>query len=150
MNSKPFTGSVTAMKNTPWLSSEDLMGKDEPTLIIDGVFVHEDVVLDGGRKESRLYSIAFQKTKKQMILNATNRKVLSGNYGADVRNWIGKPVTLYVESGVKKPNGKRGETTTGLRFKVIGGKTAAQLDANIEQPTTLDETETPQIEEQAQ
>jgi hypothetical protein len=141
MNSKPFTGSVTAMKNTPWLSSEDLMGKDEPTLIIDGVYCHEDVAMDGGRKEERLFAIAFQKTKKQMILNATNRKVLSGNYGADVQNWIGKPVTLYVASGIRKPGGKKGETTTGLRLRVIGGKTAAQLDANIEQPTTLEEAE---------
>ena len=50
-----------------------------------------------------------------MILNATNRRMLSAAFGADTKGWIGKPADLYVQDGIRKP-GKGGGTTTGLRI----------------------------------
>jgi hypothetical protein len=35
----------------------------------------------------------------------------------DVKKWIGQSITLYVEKGVRKPGGKRGETTCGIRVR---------------------------------
>jgi hypothetical protein len=34
-----------------------------------------------------------------------------------VKKWIGQTITLYVKKDVRKPGGKRGETTCGIRVK---------------------------------
>lgn len=118
MKSEPFNGTVSAMKTSQWLASEDLLGLPDVKVTISGVHKHEDVPMDGGRKEPKLFAISFEGREKQMILNATNRKTLSGAFGAAVRNWIGKEVLLFAQDGIKKPGGARGETCTGLRIRI--------------------------------
>jgi len=73
MKSEPFTGTVSAMKTSVWLASEDLLGLPDAKVTIAGVHKHEDVPMDGGRKEPKLFAISFEGREKQMILNATNR-----------------------------------------------------------------------------
>lgn len=116
MKTETYTGKVSGMKNSPWLASEDLLGISPQKVTISGVFKHEDVPMDGGRKEKVLFAIGFEKIQKQMILNATNRKALSSQFGADTRNWVGQQITLIVQDGIRKPGGRAGETTTGLRI----------------------------------
>ena len=118
MKSEPFTGTVSAMKTSAWLASEDLLGLPDAKATIAGVHKHEDVPMDGGRKEPRLFAISFEGREKQMILNATNRKTLSGAFGASTKAWVGKTVLLYAQDGIKKPGGARGETCTGLRIRI--------------------------------
>jgi hypothetical protein len=119
MKSEPFTGTVSAMKtNSVWLASEDLLGLPEAKVTINRVTRNENVEMDGGRKEPVLFSIGFEGKQREMILNATNRKTLSGAFGASTKNWIGKQVILYVQDGIRKPGGKRGETCTGLRIRI--------------------------------
>ena len=120
MKTTQYTGKVSGMKSSPWLASEDLLGISPQQVIITGIFQHEDVPMDGGRKEKLLFAVGFEKIQKQMILNATNRKSLSRQFGADTKSWIGKSVMLYVQDGIRKPGGKPGETTTGLRIGAIG------------------------------
>jgi hypothetical protein len=130
MKSEIYNGKVSGMKASPWLSSEDLLGIGPQKVIISGIYRHEDVALDAGRKEKQLFAIAFERIAKQLILNATNRKFLAGQFGADTKNWIGKEVSLIVQEGVRKPGGKPGETTTGLRIVAPGAtpaKTAKQI-----------------------
>lgn len=118
------------MKTSPWLASEDLLGISPQQVIISGVYRHEDVPMDGGRREKLLFAIGFEKIQKQMILNATNRKSLSRQFGADTKAWIGKQVTLTVQDGIRKPGGRAGETTTGLRIldpSTSSIKTAANI-----------------------
>lgn len=118
MKSEPFTGTVSAMKTSVWLASEDLLGLPDAKVTIAGVHKHEDVPMDGGRKEPKLFAISFEGREKQMILNATNRKTLSGAFGASTKNWIGKQILLFAQDGIKKPGGGRGETCTGLRIRI--------------------------------
>lgn len=123
------------MKSSPWLASEDLLGISPQQVVISGVFQHEDVPMDGGRKEKLLFAIGFEKIGKQMILNATNRKSLSRQFGADTKNWIGKSVSLFVQDGIRKPGGRAGETTTGLRIGLPGAtaqKTAKEVANELE------------------
>jgi hypothetical protein len=115
-HTEPYTGTVSGMKDSPWLASEDLLGLGSVEVEIAGVNKNTDVPMDGGRKEACLYSVAFKGKQKQMILNATNRKTLSRAFGADIDGWIGQTVKLFVQDGIRKPGGKRGETTTGLRI----------------------------------
>jgi hypothetical protein len=130
MKTTEYKGKVSGMKSSPWLASEDLLGISPQQVTIAGVYQHEDVPMDGGRKEKLLFAIAFERIQKQMILNATNRKALSRQFGADTKNWIGKQVMLTVQDGIRKPGGRAGETTTGLRIvdpTTVGIKTAEQV-----------------------
>jgi len=126
MKQTPYTGKVSGMKTSPWLGSEDLLGISPVKLTIVDVIANEDVAMDGGRVEKLLYSITLNRGGKAMILNATNRRTLSAAFGADTQQWRGKEVELYVEDGIRKPGGKRGETTTGLRIKAKPDPALAQ------------------------
>ena len=135
MKTETYTGKVSGMKTSPWLASEDLLGISPQQVVIAGVYKHEDVPMDGGRKEKLLFAIGFEKIQKQMILNATNRKALSRQFGADTKNWIGKSVSLFVQDGIRKPGGRAGETTTGLRIGLPGAtaqKTAKEVTDELE------------------
>jgi hypothetical protein len=119
--SEPFHGRSAEMrKPTPWLSSEDLLEVGEVPAEIEGVYLHKDAMFDDGRKEN-VYGVRFVKKEKELILNATNRKTLVNAFGVHVKNWSGKKVLLYVQFGVKKVGGAKGETTCGIRVKVPAG-----------------------------
>jgi len=114
MSDKPYTGNVTGMKQaSKFLASEDLIGAGEVTLEISGVFEHHDETMQDGRKKD-LFSVAFAKTPKRMVLNATNRRTLAMAFGKDVQGWVGKKVGIYVQDGVRNPAG--GAAVTGLRI----------------------------------
>jgi hypothetical protein len=115
MKTEPYTGKVSGMKTSPWLASEDLLGVGTVKMEIESINRNEDIDMEGGRKEALLFSIKFKGVPKQMILNATNRRMLSAAFGADTKAWIGNSVELYVQDGIRKP-GKGGGTTTGLRI----------------------------------
>lgn len=120
MKSEDFTGTVGQMKTkSNWLASEDFLGLSDIVLTIAAIKRHTDVAMDAGRKEPELFAVHFEKSDKGLILNATNRKVLSSAFGAKTKDWVGKKVCIYVQSGVRKPGGKAGETCNGLRLKAI-------------------------------
>jgi len=115
MSEKQFTGKVSQMKQaSKFLASEDFLGLGEVDVTIEGVFEHADEVMQDGKKKA-FFSIGFVKSPKRMVLNATNRKTLAAAFGADVQNWTGKKVQIYVKDGVRNPAG--GETVCGLRIK---------------------------------
>jgi hypothetical protein len=118
MKSEEFTGRSPAMKKEgPWLSSEELMDAGEVTVEIEKVFRHVDAEFDEGRKET-VHALKFVGKERQLVLNNTNRKTLVAKFQTtDVKQWIGKPVTLFVVHGIRKPGGKKGETTCGIRVK---------------------------------
>lgn len=115
MSEKQFTGKVSQMKQaSKFLASEDFIGLGEIPVTISGVYEHADEVMQDGKKKS-FYSIGFNDKPKRMVLNATNRKTLAACFGADTKNWIGKPCQIYVKDGVRNPAG--GEPVCGLRLK---------------------------------
>jgi hypothetical protein len=129
MKSEEFNGKVSQMKTkTAWLASEDFAGLGDVTVQIESIKRHTDVALDAGRKEPELFAVHFKGSEKGMILNATNRKTLSSAFGADTKNWIGQKVKIFVIDGVRKPGGKAGETTTGLRIKAVSSTPNPLID----------------------
>ncbi len=125
MSAAAFHGKVSQMKpSAKWLASEDFIGLGEVELEIAGVFQNSgEVMQDGKRKD--FFSVAFAKTAKQLVLNATNRKTLAMAFGAKVENWAGKKVHLYAQDGVKAIGGG---TTTGLRIRAEPRARSAPLD----------------------
>lgn len=118
MKSEPFNGtSGTMRKETPWLSSEDLMDQGDVVVEIESVFKHIDAVFDEGRIET-VHALKFKGKNRQLVLNATNRKSLVGMFGTTkTPEWVGKKIALYVDRNVRKPGGRKGETTCGIRIK---------------------------------
>ncbi len=114
MSAQEFNGKVSQMKaSAKWLASEDFIDLGEVEFEIAAVYQNAGEVMQDGKKKD-FFSVAFTKTPKQLVLNATNRKTLSGAFGAQVKNWTGKKVRVYAQDGVKAIGGG---TTTGLRIK---------------------------------
>ena len=113
-NSQPFEGHSSEMKKaSPWLASEDLLERGDVDVTIDCCHRHTDVEFDAGRKEAVVYSLAFRGAKKNLVLNSTNRKTLVNKFGANVKDWAGKKITLYVDKQVRL----MGKTVCGIRIK---------------------------------
>ena len=110
---QPFDGRAGEMRDSPWLASEDLHGLDAIDLEISNVFKSNDVEFEGGRKKDIVYSLEFKNAKRQLVLNGTNRKTMVALYGADVKGWIGKKITIYVEHNIKVGR----EFKDGLRLR---------------------------------
>jgi hypothetical protein len=109
-----FTGHTGEMRDSPWLASEDIKHLEtEPKVEIEAVHRHTDVSFDGGRKKPVVFTLAFKGRKRQLVLNATNRKILTAMYGTDTTEWVGKEITLYVQTGIKVG----GEVKDGLRIR---------------------------------
>lgn len=115
MNTQKFEGRSAEMKkDTPWLAVEDIEGLGDVIVEIEAVYKHSDVEFEAGRKEKAVYSMSFKGGKKQLILNSTNRVMLKDHFGSNVKDWIGKKITLYVQDGVRLKN----RLVKGIRCKV--------------------------------
>lgn len=109
-----FEGHSSEMKtNSPWLASEDLLGKGDVPVVIKACHRHKDVEFEAGRKEQVVYSLEFEKASKHLVLNSTNRKTLVAHFGANVADWKGKKITLYVDDNVKM----MGKRVCGVRIR---------------------------------
>lgn len=109
-----FEGRSAEMKKeTPWLSSEDLMDLGDVKVTIEGCFRHTNVEFDAGRKEKQIHTIKFKGKSKQLVLNSTNRKTLVQKFGTNVKDWKGKEVMLWVDKNVRM----MGKTVSGIRIK---------------------------------
>jgi len=109
-----FEGHSSEMRGeTPWLSSEDLLGRGEQTVEIVACHRYRDVTFEEGRTEPTIYTLQFKGKSKQLVLNKVNRKKLVEMYGPNVKEWAGKSIKLYVDAKVRF----RGKTVCGIRIK---------------------------------
>ena len=115
MSETPFTGRVSQMKPcSKFLAAEDLAGLGEVEMTIEGVYQFAEEIMQDGKKKDG-FSIGFIKSTKKLIVNATNRKVLAMSFGADTTKWAGNKIKLFVQDGIRNPNG--GATVSGIRIK---------------------------------
>ena len=114
MESKSFTGLSGALRTSPWLASEDLVGLGDVACEIEDVLIYDKVAFDKGREEVNVPAIKFKGKAKQLVLKASaNRKALVRMFGADTKNWRGKTVMIYHDPSVKFG----GRAVGGLRIK---------------------------------
>ena len=110
-----FTGKTGEMRDSPWLASEDIKHLGDVKVVIESVHKDNDVSFDEGRKKPVVFSLKFVGKGRKLVLNATNRKLLSKMFGTDTTEWVGKEITLYVQEGIKV--GK--EVKDGIRIRGI-------------------------------
>lgn len=141
MSAQPFDGHVAELKKpSPWLASEDLLGRGDVPVVIDRCFRHSNVAFEDGRKET-VYALSFVGKKKQLILNATNRKRLTLMFGPHVKDWSGQEVVLYIEQTRAVGGGK----TNGIRIRLDdrrwSGVSSSAAEAGASEPTEMTQTE---------
>lgn len=116
---EPYDGHAAQMRESPWLASEDLEATGgEAILTIKRVWHHHDVEFEQGRRKPDVYALEFAGAKRQLALNATNRRALQQMFGNHTREWVGKRVTLFVQEGIKVGR----ETKRGIRIKAAPAK----------------------------
>ena len=104
--------------DSDYLASGQLELDQDYLLTIDKLFAGK--ISTGGKAEQQIV-ISFKERTingtevKPMILNATNRRTLKMLYGDSANDLEGKPILIYVETGVRDP--RTGGTTEGLRIR---------------------------------
>jgi hypothetical protein len=106
---KSYRGPSGIARDSMWLSQEDLpMGKDVPVEIED-VRLFDEVTFGQGREVKNVLALKFKGKDRMLALNATNRRSLMTLSGTNMAGeWVGKTIALFVETGVRRPDGTRG------------------------------------------
>ncbi len=102
----PVTQTTDEIFATRWLKADDIPADGDLVVTI------ADCNMEplGETKEDKLV-LMFRETTKQLAVNATNGKTITGIYGKDPNAWIGKRIALYateVEFGGKTHVGRSG------------------------------------------
>jgi len=129
LQGQDFTGMAPQMRESPWLASEDIaMFGGSKDLQIEKVVKHLNVEFAQGRKKPEVYAVSFVGVKRQLVLNATNRKSIVKLHGLKVADWAGKRVCLFVTEN----KGRIGEPLC-IRIRAASpepaSKTVEQLEA---------------------
>lgn len=117
MTTQEFTGHVSAMRaDSEFLGAEDLAGRgDVPIRIVKCNRCLNRKAC--GRTEKEMFTLSFEMdgvaSKKELWLKPTNRKRILSMYGANVGEWKGKWLWLYIDE-VKSP---QGGMTLGIRIR---------------------------------
>jgi len=113
MTTEQFTGSAGEMRDSPWLASEDLAGRTDVEVVIAEVLRHRNVAFDTGRTKPVVYSLRFERKKRQLVLNGCNRRALQAMFGPNTQDWIGMKISLFVDPNVKLA----GKIVSGIRIR---------------------------------
>lgn len=105
---KVYEGPSGVARDSVWLTNEDLPHDRDTTLKIEAVVRRDNVKFQGGRAKPIMLSLRFEKVRRELGLNATNRKVLNALFGSRCKDWVGHKVTLFVQQDVGYPNGTTG------------------------------------------
>jgi hypothetical protein len=121
---KPYEGPVSAMRESPWLSSEDLedpsgKGWRDAVVTIEKVMEITDAQFKQGRTKKRCYALQFTGKARMLVLNGVNREVLKEMFGRTAAGWLGKQITLYVKPDVRLAK----QTVPGIRIKPVSKAT---------------------------
>jgi hypothetical protein len=118
MTEHEYTGPISTMRDSPWLSSEDLedpsgTGWNTEIVTIEGVMEIRNAQFKGGRSKAKCYAVQFVGKPRMLVLNGVTRETLKEMFGRTVPDWIGKHILLYVKPDVRLA----GKTVPGIRIK---------------------------------
>jgi hypothetical protein len=94
---------VRQMFDSAYIGAWDLQGKDA-TVTIARVVAGE-LAKAGTSKKDKAPIMYFEGKDKGMVLNKTNMRAIAGIYGGfKVKDWIGKPITIFATTCQFGPN----------------------------------------------
>lgn len=112
-----YRGPSGIARESPWLTHEDLTDGKDVVVTIEDVLLRKDVTYEGGRKKPKVLALKFKGKERELAVNATNRRVLNDMFGTDTGGWVGKPIALFVQHGIRL--GREERSGVRIRNKVI-------------------------------
>lgn len=104
-----YKGPSGIARESNWLTNEDIPHDRDTIVTIESVVIRRGVKMQGGRVKNVALSLRFVGKQRELMLNATNRKVLAALFQTNnTEAWFGKRVSLYVEPNVRRPDGTHG------------------------------------------
>lgn len=132
----PYKGPSGIARESTWLTNEDLPHDRDTPVQIDAVLRRNNLTMEGGREKKVALSLRFVGRQRELLLNATNRKMLTALFNStDTGTWFGQWVALFVEQDVRKPDGTRGPAVR-IRAKRIQPPTKGAKSATPEPEST--------------
>ena len=121
-----YRGPCGIARDSDFLTNEDVSHTTDTVLTIEDVKFYKSLKF-GPRTEERKLSLKFKERKRELVLNATNRKTVALLFGADTTDWIGRKVALWVEKDVRRPDNTRGPAVR-FRAKRMDAAKAAPVE----------------------
>lgn len=104
-----YRGPSGIARESTWLTNEDVPHDRDTVVTIDAVVRRDNLTMQGGRPKKTALSLRFVGKGRELMLNATNRKVLVSMFSStDTAAWFGKRIALFVEQNVRRPDGTFG------------------------------------------
>lgn len=123
-----YKGPSGIARESTWLTNEDIPHDRDSIVQIEAVVRRDNLTMEKGRTKAVALSLRFVGRKRELLLNATNRKTLAALFGTnECGAWFGQWVALFVEQDVRKPDGTRGPAVRirAKRVKPPAGAAAA-------------------------
>ena len=129
-----YKGVHRIASDSPWLAADDLPSDKDTIVTIEAVHLRRDVTMDAGRKKDVALSLRFVGKKRELMLNATNRNTLSMLSGSNkCEAWFGMTVALFVQQGIRRPDGTKGPA---IRIRPKKVKDGVAVDTTPEPEST--------------
>lgn len=104
---KKWDGPSGVARDSVWLTQEDIPHDKDTILVVEQVNRRDEVKFQGtGKAKPVVLSLQFRGVKRELGLNATNRKAMSRLFGSKCSGWVGKRIALFVQQGVSAPQGE--------------------------------------------
>ena len=114
-----YVGPTGAIRDSNWLTNEDISHTEDTIVTIEDVMMRKGVKFQGGRTKERAYSLKFVGRKRELLVNATSKKLLNLLSGAaNCGAWRGLTIALYVKPDVGLADGTVGPAVR-LRAKRV-------------------------------
>jgi hypothetical protein len=108
-----YRGPCGVLKDSNWLSAENLPQNEDTILEIEAVIRRKTVKFANETKKG-YGSLKFVGKEKELGMNAGHIKVLRALYGPNTGDWFGKRIALYVDPHVEA----FGNIVSGVRIRV--------------------------------
>ena len=104
-----YKGSTGAMRDSLWLTNEDIPHDAETIVTIEKVNLRRAYKFRGSKAEKDTFSLVFKGKKRELRVNAAIRKTLNAlSGGTTADKWYGMTVALFVQQDVGRPDGTIG------------------------------------------
>ncbi len=135
-NAVEYTGSTGAMRDSLWLTNEDIPHDADTIVTIEKVNLRRAYKFKGGSSKAAkdTFSLVFKGKKRELRVNATIRKTLNALTGSTVASaWKGMTIALFVQQDVGRPDGTIGPAVRvrAKRLPQAAGSTNAAKAATV-------------------
>lgn len=118
-----YDGPSGIARESTWLTHEDLVEGRDSTVTIEKVLRYPEVVFEQGRVKKNAIGLQFKETKRVLLVNSTNRKLLNSMFGSLTKAWKGQKITLF-----DTETEAYGETVKCVRIRKKGARAATAAE----------------------